>query len=75
MLPRIQQSVVTAVGDFCFIKYCAFRYGPGVTRIAGWLYFSNWFIAYCGSRTLGNTMEMSLNLIGLYLLEKSNVTS
>lgn len=64
--PRILQAVLSAIGDYSFVRwYRVQNRGHGL-----WALFSlttSWFWLYCGSRTLINTFEATLNTIALNL--------
>ncbi|XP_061347460.1 mannosyltransferase APTG1 isoform X2 [Gastrolobium bilobum] len=64
--PRLLQSVFSAVGDLYLYKLSAVLFGD---RVAKWALFSqlaNWFMFYCFSRTLSNSLETVLTLVSLY---------
>ncbi|KAJ9189502.1 hypothetical protein P3X46_000787 [Hevea brasiliensis] len=64
--PRMLQALFSAVGDLYLYKlsYALFNYS-----VANWALFSqlaNWFMFYCFNRTLSNSLETVLTLVGLY---------
>ncbi|KAJ9153496.1 hypothetical protein P3X46_026926 [Hevea brasiliensis] len=64
--PRLLQALFSAVGDLYLYKlsYALFNYS-----VAKWALFSqlsNWFIFFCFNRTLSNSLEAVLTLVGLY---------
>uniref|UniRef100_A0A7E4WCU2 Mannosyltransferase n=1 Tax=Panagrellus redivivus TaxID=6233 RepID=A0A7E4WCU2_PANRE len=66
-LPHLLHSFLFSLGDVAFIKmvnriFFANPRGNANTLI---LYFTNWFIIYCSSRTLSNCVETALTLIAL----------
>ncbi|KAJ1433546.1 GPI mannosyltransferase [Sesbania bispinosa] len=60
--PRLLQSVFSAVGDLYLYKLSALLFS---NRVAKWA-LANWFMFYCFSRTLSNSMETVLTLVSLY---------
>ncbi|XP_069695158.1 GPI mannosyltransferase 3-like isoform X1 [Periplaneta americana] len=64
--PRVLQALVTSIGDICLWNWFR-RHNMGR---GSWMMFAvltNWFWLYCGSRTLINSFEASLNTIALNL--------
>lgn len=64
--PRMLQSMFSAVGDLYLYKLSHVLFGG---RAAQWALFSqltNWFMFYCFTRTLSNSLETVLTLVGLY---------
>ncbi|KAK4802981.1 hypothetical protein SAY86_001184 [Trapa natans] len=64
--PRLLQSFLCAVGDLYVYKlsHALFDY-----HVARWALFSellNWFMFFCFPRTLSNSFETVLTLVGLY---------
>ncbi|PIA46103.1 hypothetical protein AQUCO_01600400v1, partial [Aquilegia coerulea] len=80
--PRLLQSIFSAVGDLYLYKFSREIFSE---RIAQWTLFChliNWFTFYCFTRTLSNSLETVLTLIGLYYWpsfrdssQKANVSS
>ena len=74
-LPRMLQAVFGAVGEYYIYKLAQLLYGADV---AWWVLFcqvTSWFMFYCITRTLTNSMETALICIGLYYWESSeNIT-
>lgn len=69
--PRIIQAILAAIGELYIYKLARFLYGY---QVACWVLFchlTSWFIFYCCTRTLTNSMEASLFSIGLYYWELS----
>ncbi|XP_021913167.1 GPI mannosyltransferase 3 [Zootermopsis nevadensis] len=64
--PRILQAVLSAVGDYCFLRWYRNQNG-GHGLWASFALITNWFWMYCGSRTLINTFEATLNTFALNL--------
>ncbi|KAL2338580.1 hypothetical protein Fmac_013026 [Flemingia macrophylla] len=65
--PRLLQSVFSAVGDLYLYKLSAVLFGDSVAKWALFSQLSNWFMFYCFSRTLSNSLETVLTLVSLYL--------
>ncbi|KAF9613725.1 hypothetical protein IFM89_010167 [Coptis chinensis] len=64
--PRLLQSIFSAVGDCYLYLFSREIFGE---RVALWTLFSqlaNWFMIFCFTRTLSNSLETVLTLIGLY---------
>nr|XP_043629540.1 mannosyltransferase APTG1 isoform X2 [Erigeron canadensis] len=64
--PRLWQSMLSAFGDLYLFKLSHAAYGY---RVAQWALFSqltNWFVFYCITRTLSNSLETVLTVISLY---------
>ncbi|GAB2270223.1 hypothetical protein Dimus_005129 [Dionaea muscipula] len=64
--PRIFQSVFAAVGDLYLYKLSYVLFGR---HAAQWTLFSqltNWFMFFCYTRTLSNSLETVLTLVSLY---------
>ncbi|XP_014509372.1 GPI mannosyltransferase 3 isoform X1 [Vigna radiata var. radiata] len=64
--PRLLQSVFSAIGDLYLYKLSEVLFGDSVAK---WTLFSqlfNWFMFYCFSRTLSNSLETVLTLVSLY---------
>ncbi|CAI8611283.1 unnamed protein product [Vicia faba] len=64
--PRLLQSVFSAVGDLYLYKHSAILFGYSVAKWALFSQLSNWFMFYCFSRTLSNSLETVLTLVSLY---------
>jgi phosphatidylinositol glycan class B len=79
-LPRVIQAIFGAFGEYYIYKLARLLYG---TSVAWWVMFcqvTSWFVFYCITRTLTNSMETSLISIALYYWElsqnvKPNTTS
>ncbi|XWS35740.1 hypothetical protein CRYUN_Cryun20dG0022100 [Craigia yunnanensis] len=64
--PRLLQSIFSAVGDLYLYKLSLVLFGG---RVAKWALFSqlaNWFMFFCFNRTLSNSLETVITLVGLY---------
>ncbi|KAF8033804.1 hypothetical protein BT93_C0153 [Corymbia citriodora subsp. variegata] len=64
--PRLLQSIFSAVGDLYLYKLSHLLFG---NRVARWALFSeltNWFMFFCITRTLSNSLETVLTIMGLY---------
>lgn len=79
-VPRITQAIFGAVGEYHIYKLARLLYG---NTAAWWVLFcevTSWFMFYCITRTLTNSMETALISIGLYYWEfpeqiRRNLTS
>ena len=71
LAPRIQQGIITAIGDYYMVKF----YDINFERIGRkWfilLHSTNVYLLYCGSRTLINTLELNLTCLALYNYSKT----
>ncbi|XP_044955801.1 mannosyltransferase APTG1-like [Hordeum vulgare subsp. vulgare] len=66
MAPRLLQSVFAAFGDLYLYKLSKLIFNE---HVAQWTLFSqlvNWFMFFCITRTLSNSLETVLTLAGLY---------
>ncbi|XP_028399232.1 GPI mannosyltransferase 3-like [Dendronephthya gigantea] len=69
--PRVIQAIFGAVGEYHIYKLARLLYGNSA---AWWVLFcqvTSWFMFYCITRTLTNSMETALISIGLYYWEFS----
>ncbi|XP_021276661.1 GPI mannosyltransferase 3 isoform X2 [Herrania umbratica] len=64
--PRLLQSVFSAVGDLYLYKLSRVLFGDGVAKWALFSQLANWFNFFCFNRTLSNSLETVLTLVGLY---------
>ncbi|GMN24684.1 hypothetical protein TIFTF001_049164 [Ficus carica] len=60
--PRLLQSIFSAVGDMYLYKLSVLLFGHQVAKWA----LTNWFMFFCITRTLSNSMETVLTLVSLY---------
>ncbi|XP_021303320.1 GPI mannosyltransferase 3 isoform X2 [Sorghum bicolor] len=79
MAPRLLQSVFAAFGDLYLYKFSKLIFNG---QVAQWALFSqlvNWFMFFCITRTLSNSLETVLTVAGLYYwftaIESSKATS
>ncbi|KAJ1277496.1 hypothetical protein BS78_04G008400 [Paspalum vaginatum] len=66
MAPRLLQSVFASFGDLYLYKLSKLIFNG---QVAQWTLFSqlvNWFMFFCITRTLSNSMETVLTVAGLY---------
>uniref|UniRef100_A0A0E0MYF9 Mannosyltransferase n=1 Tax=Oryza rufipogon TaxID=4529 RepID=A0A0E0MYF9_ORYRU len=66
MAPRLLQSVFASFGDLYLYKLSKLIFN---NHVAQWALFSqlvNWFMFFCITRTLSNSMETVLTVTGLY---------
>ena len=73
--PRVIQAIFGAVGEYYIYKLALLLYGAST---AWWVLFcqvTSWFMFYCITRTLTNSMETALISIGLYYWELSQSTT
>ncbi|KAK3021164.1 hypothetical protein RJ639_045876 [Escallonia herrerae] len=64
--PRLLQSIFSAFGDLYFYKLCKVLFGDQIAQWALFAQLTNWFMLYCITRTLSNSLETVLTLVGLY---------
>ncbi|KAK7265324.1 hypothetical protein RJT34_32943 [Clitoria ternatea] len=64
--PRLLQSVFSAVGDLYLYKLSAVLFGDSVAKWTLFSQLTNWFMFYCFSRALSNSLETVLTLVSLY---------
>lgn len=64
--PRILQSIFSAIGDLYLFKLSHVLFGASVAKWALFSQLTNWFIFFCINRTLSNSLETVLTLVGLY---------
>ncbi|XVF34305.1 hypothetical protein REPUB_Repub18cG0048100 [Reevesia pubescens] len=64
--PRLLQSIFSAVGDLYLYKLSLVLFGDGIAKWALFSQLANWFMFFCFNRTLSNSLETVLTLVGLY---------
>lgn len=64
--PRLLQSLFAAVGDLYVYKLSHVLFGGHVAQWALFSQLTNWFMFFCFTRTLSNSLETVLTLMGLY---------
>ncbi|XP_028063409.1 GPI mannosyltransferase 3 [Camellia sinensis] len=64
--PRLLQSLFAAVGDLYVYKLSHVLFGGHVAQWALFSQLTNWFMFFCFTRTLSNSLETVLTLVGLY---------
>ncbi|KAL8149527.1 mannosyltransferase APTG1-like isoform X2 [Apium graveolens] len=64
--PRMLQSILSAFGDLYLYKFSRVLFGNHVAQWALFAQLTNWFVFYCTTRTLSNSLETVLTLVGLY---------
>ncbi|XP_011018110.1 PREDICTED: GPI mannosyltransferase 3 isoform X1 [Populus euphratica] len=64
--PRLLQALFSAVGDLYFYKLSNAIFGNFVAKWALFSQLANWFMFFCFNRTLSNSLETVLTLVGLY---------
>ncbi|XP_052180477.1 mannosyltransferase APTG1 isoform X1 [Diospyros lotus] len=64
--PRMFQSIFSAVGDLYIYKLSHVLFGNHVAQWALFSQLTNWFMFFCINRTLSNSLETVLTLVGLY---------
>ncbi|XP_052180481.1 mannosyltransferase APTG1 isoform X2 [Diospyros lotus] len=60
------QSIFSAVGDLYIYKLSHVLFGNHVAQWALFSQLTNWFMFFCINRTLSNSLETVLTLVGLY---------
>ncbi|KAI1728707.1 alg9-like mannosyltransferase family domain-containing protein [Ditylenchus destructor] len=67
-IPHLIQACIFAVADIYYYRFL--QKLPGLKSrdktIAMLFYLTNWFILYCSTRTLSNTIEAALSVVALY---------
>uniref|UniRef100_A0A914KPL9 Mannosyltransferase n=1 Tax=Meloidogyne incognita TaxID=6306 RepID=A0A914KPL9_MELIC len=73
-IPNIIHAFLFAIADICFINWAKSVIGFSLDALYIILpiYFTNWFIIYCSTRTLSNTLECCLMLIALNFYTKED---
>ncbi|KAI0531492.1 hypothetical protein KFK09_001048 [Dendrobium nobile] len=64
--PRFMQSMISSVGDLYLYKLSRVVFSDRVAKFALFSQLSNWFMFFCMPRTLSNSLETVLTIIGLY---------
>lgn len=64
--PRLLQALFSAVGDLYFYRLSNAIFGNFVAKWALFSQLANWFMFFCFNRTLSNSLETVLTLVGLY---------
>ncbi|XP_024975535.1 GPI mannosyltransferase 3 isoform X1 [Cynara cardunculus var. scolymus] len=64
--PRLLQSIFSAFGDLYMFKLSHVLYGSHVAQWALFSQLTNWFMFYCITRTLSNSLETVLTVVSLY---------
>lgn len=64
--PRLLQSIFSAVGDLYLYKLSRVLFGNKAAKWALFSQLANWFMFFCFNRTLANSFETAVTLVGLY---------
>lgn len=64
--PRLFQSIFAAAGDLFLYKFSDVVFGNHVARWTLFSNFTNWFVFFCLTRTLANSLETVLTIVSLY---------
>ncbi|XP_020115189.1 GPI mannosyltransferase 3-like isoform X1 [Ananas comosus] len=64
--PRLLQAVFASVGDLYLFKLSKLVFNEHVARWALFSQFVNWFMFFCITRTLSNSLETVLTITGLF---------
>lgn len=64
--PRLLQSIFAAIGDLYLYKLADRIFGKHVSRWALFCQLSNWFMFFCITRTLSNSLETVLITVSLF---------
>uniref|UniRef100_T1JBD9 Mannosyltransferase n=1 Tax=Strigamia maritima TaxID=126957 RepID=T1JBD9_STRMM len=74
--PRLIQAVISAIGYLHTCKIASILYGEGAVLWTAGTLSSSWFLFYCTSRTIHNTIETALIIIALrYYLTNNHFKS
>ncbi len=65
-LPRLVQALLAAVGDLYLYRFSWKLSGPTVAQWTLLCQLTSWFMFYCCTRTLTNSMETMLTTVALY---------
>lgn len=66
LAPRVLQAFISSIGDIFILKFAKLRCGPEVARWTLFAVMSSWFLFYCASRTIINSVETVLTNVSLY---------
>uniref|UniRef100_A0A914I2I2 Mannosyltransferase n=1 Tax=Globodera rostochiensis TaxID=31243 RepID=A0A914I2I2_GLORO len=70
--PHLFHALLFSVADAFYLKWThKLGLGYNALRLTTVLYASNWFLLYCSTRTLSNSIECCLSMIALALYEDS----
>ncbi|XP_065861943.1 mannosyltransferase APTG1 isoform X2 [Euphorbia lathyris] len=64
--PRLLQALFSSVGDLYLYKLSYVLFDCSVAKWALFSQLTNWFMFFCFNRTLSNSLETVLTLMGLY---------
>ncbi|CAM8942477.1 unnamed protein product [Rhodiola kirilowii] len=64
--PRLLQSLFCAVGDLYIYRFSYVLFGHEASRWALFSQLTNWFMFFCFTRTLSNSLETVLTLMSLF---------
>ncbi|GFP85497.1 GPI mannosyltransferase 3 [Phtheirospermum japonicum] len=64
--PRLLQSVFSAIGDLYLYKFSKVLFGDNVAIWALFAQLTNWFMFFCITRTLSNSLEAVITIVSLY---------
>lgn len=64
--PRMLQSILSAVGDLYLYKLSQVLFDDHIAQWALFAQLTNWFMFFCIPRTLSNSLETVLTIVGLY---------
>ncbi|KAJ8568702.1 hypothetical protein K7X08_028235 [Anisodus acutangulus] len=65
-IPRLLQSVFSAFGDLYLFKLSQEIFGDRVAKFTLFSQLTNWFMFFCITRTLSNSLETVLTIVSLY---------
>ncbi|XP_047321722.1 mannosyltransferase APTG1 [Impatiens glandulifera] len=64
--PRILQALFSAIGDLYLYKLAQLLFDTNVANLALFSQLTNWFMFFCFNRTLSNSLETVLTIVGIY---------
>ncbi|XP_057833988.2 mannosyltransferase APTG1 isoform X1 [Cryptomeria japonica] len=64
--PRLLQSLFAAIGDIYLYKLADRCFGKHVSQWALFCQMTNWFMFFCITRTLSNSLETVLTIVSLF---------
>ncbi|XP_057532071.1 mannosyltransferase APTG1 isoform X2 [Amaranthus tricolor] len=64
--PRLLQSIFAAICDLYLFKLSDIIFGKQVAKWTLFSHLTNWFVFFCCTRTLSNSLETALTVVSLY---------
>ncbi|XP_021771583.1 GPI mannosyltransferase 3-like [Chenopodium quinoa] len=73
--PRLLQSIFAAICDLYLYKFSDIIFGKQVAKWTLFSHLTNWFVFFCCTRTLSNSLETVLTIVSLYYWPCMRVSS